>query len=188
MARWTTAKAENIQVTQQDSKTSCWLACYKMIFNGVGLNWDLNTVEKNLVKGGFKDASKCRENGLTMSELKTAAEALGLGVSKTSDILTLDGLKQMLKMYGPLWAATQFVSSEESKQNSSDTVVILGVDEEEQKVLFINPLRMNKKSKPLKVWGDWQQLREGLMHTANIEGSLQFCGSLNAFRLAAGNN
>jgi len=187
---WTIAKADNVSVAEQDSKMSCWLACYKMILNGVGLNWDLNMVEKNLVKGGFKNAPKCREKGLTLDEFKSAAEALGMGVSKTSDILTLENLKQTLKMYGPLWVATQleFVTPDGNKQNAPDMVVILGVDEEAQKVLFINPLRQNGNHEVMKVWGEWEQMREGLTQTADIEGSLQFCGSLNAFRLAARNN
>jgi hypothetical protein len=101
-----------------------------------GLPWDLATIERKLISGGFQKASECRMRGLKDLELLETGVALRMGCATTAAISSMGGLKTMLQLCGPLWVAGMFEMYTQTgeKKIFKHVVPVIGVDEEHQTI------------------------------------------------------
>src|SRR5690349_547792 len=98
MSQWITQRGQTLEPFAQPTQMECWIASYRMILQANGLNYNLNTIEEKLTKGGFSQAKECRSRGLTDNELIKTGAALRMGCGTTKQISNYQGLKNMLML------------------------------------------------------------------------------------------
>lgn len=182
MAGWTTQLGNNMPVIGQASMMECWITCYQMILKANGINWTIQQIENKLVSGGFDKAKQARITGIGDEDLLPCANALKMGYNKTSSIDTLSGVKNMLKMCGPLWVAGQF--PDEQNRYHRHVIVIIGVDEETKQVCIVNPWLQHMFDIPSKGWINYSQIKKSIKPTLHTDGSLQYLTPIHAIVLA----
>jgi ABC-type bacteriocin/lantibiotic exporter with double-glycine peptidase domain len=88
---------EGVPYYQQPDQRTCWNASYKMILaygcRKVGLADEL------------PNNAKMRERGILDSEFPICRNALGLTSTRYTALKTVDGLKNALELYGPIWCS-----------------------------------------------------------------------------------
>lgn len=186
MSQWITQRGTSMPAIGQPTRMECWITCYQMILQANGFAWDLKTIENKLVAGGFTNAPQSRATGISDDDLLACANALKMGCGKTSQISSLSGLKIMLQLCGPLWVAGIFPVSREPRVVShyKHVVTIIGVDEENEAICWVNPWQENPYDAPSKGWISWSYIKESISSTLNMDGSLQYLTSLQAAVLA----
>lgn len=190
MSQWVTQRGKDLEPFAQPSQMECWIASYKMILQANGMNYNLNTIEEKLVKGGFDKAKECRSRGLNDDELLKTGNALKMGIGSTKQIATYQGLKNMLTLCGPLWVAGQFemTGNDGTKKRYKHIIAVIGVDEEHQSICHINPWKWNPCDEASKGWINWQWFYDAISYTFNQEASLQYLTPIQAAVFAATNN
>ncbi|HMT09968.1 MAG TPA: papain-like cysteine protease family protein [Pyrinomonadaceae bacterium] len=120
----------NVSPKNQTSTSCCWLTCLEMLFE-----WKNKDSSKILEK---MDASPnlfpyyMKDNGIAPGECKETAKMLGLKWAGDGDF-TGEILHGILKSYGPVWVAGQWIPG------YSHVIVVTGVDKDDGRIKIVNP-------------------------------------------------
>lgn len=189
MSKWITTRAENMPLLSQPTQMECWITCYQMILNASHINWDKAKIQRKLEENGCSNAAALRSSGIDDGDLIKLATALGMGHTKTADLLSLRSIKIQLQMCGPLWVAGQFKMDEDGqKKHYKHVVVIIGVDEDRNEVCYVNPWTWSFGDTVSKQWIDFGWMKNSLQKTSAIEAGCQYLTPLKARLMALSQN
>jgi len=131
---FTVEKGDSIARPQSDP-TTCWLACYQMMFKWKGISDDADGIKERVKTVGVPmiapppDEDGALQKGLKGKYYPTANGALGLQSLKGGELDATE-LDYILRKKGPIWATMKFGSI-------NHNIVIIGYGEENVK--YINP-------------------------------------------------
>ena len=158
---YTVPNGHNIAMAQ-DNSTTCWLACYQMMFKWRGINH--NGIDKILEDRGIKmfdeNSNGAKETGLKAKDYVTANGSLGLQSLKGGEFRQ-DELDYMLEKKGPIWATMRYGAG-------NHNVVIIGSGD--GKVKYINPW-WDVVKQPDVVTSSLDQFNRTLKHFNNWKGA-----------------
>ena len=94
---------DDVPYFAQETSTTCWNAAYKMMLKYKDKPTSYSEVLPNHVQ--------MRSRGILDSEFASCRDSLGLSSSTYKGLLTLDGIRDKLEMYGPIWVSGQYCES-----------------------------------------------------------------------------
>ncbi len=129
----------------QQKLKSCWYSAYRALYywKDADKNHDKIAQEvRNLIERIPMNFEAKRSGGLHSDDFETVMKALFLKGSHGDEIhsLTLDGLKQMLRICGPIWSAMRY------EEDSKHIVVVAGWFKKGTDLLIFNPFNLYDKS------------------------------------------
>jgi hypothetical protein len=122
-----TVPMKNMTPIPQDTATTCWLACFRMLYNW--LDRDEASIREKLTGAGILWDEACK-NGLKTNDYMVAARALNLAAYSTSNSWDASNFKQFLAV-GPVWVAGRWMDG------MSHNVVVIGASD--TRIKYIDP-------------------------------------------------
>lgn len=178
---WIESRGKTMPIIGQPTVMECWITCYQMMFKASGVQWSAAQIEEKLIAGGFSEAKESRRSGVSNEDLLKCAQALGVGYKKTSELTSLANAKMMMQLHGPLWIAGHFKGSDGGRYKH--VVMAIGVHDELERIGIVNPWQENIYDKPTIGWMRWQDFRNAIQATFNVEASLQYLNAMSAFNM-----
>jgi len=174
MATWMPDGARRMKPIGQPSQMTCWLTSYQMLFSSKGEHISQSEIEQRLRSGGF-DVNKAKTEGLDDEDFLKASKILGTGNMMPGCLSALGSLKAKLQQHGVLWVAL-YINPDHTKPSVKyhHVMIICGVDEQWEKVGFVNPWKQNPMDFPTIVWADWKYIRNGLWGTESVVAGCQY--------------
>ncbi len=148
----------------QDFATTCWLACFQMLYQWK--NKDKNKVWDLLDNspGPYANPWQMYYDGIGSTDLLPAAKALSLRWGGGGE-LDIELLAKHLKSVGPVWAAGCWNSQ-------SHIILLTGADTDTNEVFYLNPWRDHGGEQEQKKSMYW--FNEGRGHWLGVNGSFMY--------------